>query len=99
MMRDEEIKAVENILKLNPLVDINVSLYFKIYNAEMYGGKDTVGYAMIHCGRIKSIADVTSQNAEMLTQAMADMLKVSRSEIVLISKEEYEYETGEGEAR
>ena len=77
---------------MNPLIDITVSVYFEVYNAKIYGGEGSVGYASIQytgCNPFR----LNTLNTEFLDNQkiiIADFLKVSKSDIYVVSREKFE---------
>lgn len=78
---------------VNLLVYISVGLHFEVKDAEMYGGAGSIGYTAINLGGVRDIAQITDEYVEAQTQATANFLRVPRSAVRLISKEEYDRET------
>jgi hypothetical protein len=78
---------------VNPLVFISVALRFEIKDAEMFGGKGSVGYSAVTVGGITDIAPITDEFIESKVEAIADLFDVPKDAVKLISKEEYDLET------
>lgn len=81
---------------------IKLSIYFEITDAELYGGKDSVGYAStgIEIFHINYEKDNLFNKKELMekyingqAKAMAAMAKVPIENVRVISKEEYEINT------
>lgn len=76
---------------------MSLGIYFKIKDAELYGGEGTTGYA----ATIVEISIEELQNADFekyadsQLEAMASMAKVPKEKVRIISKDEYEENTEE----
>lgn len=78
---------------------VSLSLYFEIKNSVIYGGDDTVGYAMTNVEvKISSLknADIMKY-AENQKSGIAKMCEVDIKNVKIVSKEVYERETEETE--
>lgn len=80
---------------MNPLVFLSISLRFEIKDAEMFGGKGSVGYSAVTVGGITDTAPITDEFIESKVKATADFFEVPKDAVKLISKEEYDFEAGE----
>lgn len=78
---------------MNPLVNIDVSICMEITGSELFG--DDEGYMKTSLGGIKDINQITDEYLEAQLQATAKFCEVPRENVRLISKEEYDRETGE----
>ena len=78
-------------------INITIEMFFEIRNAEMYGGEGSVGYVEIKediC--LESLKDYDLQaDAKGKIKGFADMMKVSREDVRIISRTEYEENTAE----
>lgn len=76
---------------------ITLSLYFEVHDAEMYGGKGTVGYANINVDlKVSALANADLINyVEGQIQGVAEMCKVDKEKVIIISRTDYEKETEE----
>lgn len=78
-------------------INITIEMFFEIKNSEMYGGEGSVGYAEIKediC--LESLKDYDLQeDAKGKIKGFADMMKVSREDVRIISRTEYEKNTEE----
>lgn len=78
-------------------INITIEMFFEIKNSEMYGGEGSVGYAEIKediC--LESLKDYDLQeDAKGKIKGFADMMKVSREDVRIISRTEYEENTEE----
>lgn len=82
---------------INPLIDIQVSLYFEIHNSPLYGGRGSVGYSSFSVGDFDAF-DASKFNEDFvnnITQSIADLSSVSSSDVKLISKSWYKENTAE----
>lgn len=85
------------MIKINPLIDIQVNLYFEIHNAPLYGGKGSVGYSSLSIGDFDDF-DTSKFNDNFVNniiQSIAGLSNVSSTDVKLISKNEYENNTAE----
>ena len=85
-------------LNINPLINVDISLYFEVLDAELYGGKGTVGYTAVKYGGFRIIK--TFENDVFVRDhinKIADMCSVPSENVRLISKAEYEEATSEDE--
>lgn len=82
----------------NNLIDISVSLYFEVSDAEVFGGKGCKGYTSIsyhHCGpNFVPCSEVDANNLiTHASQSMAEQLGVPADCVRTITHEEYEAAT------
>lgn len=82
----------------NNLIDISVSLYFEVSDAEIFGGKGCKGYTSIsykHCGpNFVPCSEVDANNLiNHAIQATAEQLGVPADCVRAITHEEYEANT------
>ena len=83
---------------MKELLYISVTACFEISDAEMYGGPGSIGYTEIRLDGfgIEGIEQKIHESyAEKQAQNMADMMKVPREKVRMISKEEYDLCTKE----
>lgn len=83
---------------MKELLDITVSAYFEILDSEVYGGPGSTGYAALGMEKVEldGMEEKLSEGyLERLVQNMADMAKVPREKVRMISKEEYDLCTEE----
>lgn len=80
---------------MNPLIYVSISLHFEVSNSEMYGGKDSIGYAALNFGGVGNLEKVDDDFINKQIENIANTLHVSKEDIKLISKEEYDFETEE----
>ena len=85
---------------------IKLSVYFEVKDSPVFGGHGTVGYACmsINVKRISYEKDNLFNNAELMNEYiegqakdMAEFCEVPRENVRIISEEEYEENTEEGE--
>lgn len=83
-----EITDFEEDKKMNPLIKVDASLYFKVSNSEAFGGKGSTGYgtATTEC----EIIEVTDSFVPKMLEKAANKLNVRTKDVQLISKEEYD---------
>jgi hypothetical protein len=82
---------------MNPLINIDLGFYFEIKNSEMFGGEGSIGYTAINLGGVKNIEAVDDEFVDKKIEDISTMLKVSKENVRLISKEEYDENTEECE--
>lgn len=78
---------------MNPLIYITTTLHFEVSNSEMFGGKGTVGYTATNFGGVKNLDTIDDSFIQSQIAVTANMLQVTKDDIKLISKEEYDRET------
>ena len=78
---------------MNPLIYITISLHFEISNSEMFGGEGSIGYTATNFGGVQKLESVDESFIDKQMEIVANMLKVTKEEVKLISKEEYDLET------
>lgn len=79
----------------NPYVDITVSLYFKVENANFFGGRGSEGYTKAvfeHCLNVQGMSESILEEQK---NALMETFGVSSDEIHSISWEEYKEGIGE----
>lgn len=76
---------------------ITISLYFEIHDADIYGGKGTIGYANTNVDlKVSALAKADINNyVEMQRQGVAEMCKVDKQKVIVISRTNYEEETAD----
>lgn len=74
---------------------ITLGLYFEIHDSEMYGGKGSVGYANTNVDlKASGLAKVNIDDyLEKQKQGIAEMCKVDKEKVIIISRADYEKET------
>lgn len=78
---------------MKELLDILVTAYFEVSDAKIYGGPGSRGYmeSRLDGFGIEGIEQIIHEGyAEKQAQNVADMLKVPREKVRMISKEEYD---------
>ncbi|MBA9087499.1 hydroxymethylpyrimidine/phosphomethylpyrimidine kinase [Fontibacillus solani] len=78
---------------MNPLVYVSVGLHYEISNSEMFGGEGSVGYTATNYGGVQNLENVDDTFVEKQIELVAAMLEVSKEEVKLISKEEFDLAT------
>lgn len=78
---------------MNPLVYVSVGLHYEISNSEMFGGEGSVGYTATNYGGVQNLESVDDSFVEKQIELVASMLEVSKEEVKLISKEEFDLAT------
>lgn len=84
---------------MNPLIYVTISLHFEVSNSEMFGGKGSIGYTATNFGGVKNLEAVDEILIDEHIGSVAGMLNVTKEEIKLISKEEYDLETEDDSER
>ena len=74
---------------MNELINVDVTVCFKVYNAEMYGGVGSVGYTEAKYENVGSLDAIADRTVEKNRQIMADMLKIALEDVEPITREEY----------
>lgn len=78
---------------MKELLHITVSAYFEVSDSEVYGGSGSRGYAALDMERVQlngMEGKLSESYLERLVQNVADMMKVPREKVRMISKEEYD---------
>ena len=75
---------------MNPLVHVDITLFFKIQDSEIYGGPDSLGYTETHFGGVGRVDKVDDAFIERQLNLQAEFHKVPIGNVTLISKEEYD---------
>ena len=78
---------------MNPLVHVDITLFFKIKDSAIYGGLGSIGYTEAHFGGVGRIDKVNDVFIERQLKLQADFHQVPFENVSLISKEEYEPNT------
>lgn len=76
---------------------ITISLYFEVHDADLYGGKGTVGYANTNVDlKVSALGKADIDNyVEAQRQGVAEMCKVDKEKVIVISRTKYEEETAD----
>lgn len=80
---------------MNPLIEVNIAFYWEISNSLLYDGE--VGYAATKYEGVKNLDAIDDTFIENLLGNVADMAGVSRENVRLISREEYDMNTEDDE--
>lgn len=78
-----------------PFVNVSLTFYFRVRNAEMWGGNGSVGYSAFSMDECKNLNALTETNIEDVRKSMANDLGVSVADVDFITKSEYELETAD----
>lgn len=70
-----------------------VSCYFKVLDADVYGGIGSIGYACINSGFENQMKCEPQDVVDISIEGLSDMLNVSLENIISISHDEYEANT------
>ena len=82
---------------MNKLINVDVTLCYKISNAEMYGGSGTTGYSEIKYEKIGNLDAIKDEMIESNRQHMADIHEVPVEDVHPITREEYVLATADPE--
>ena len=76
---------------------ITISLYFEVHDADLYGGEGTVGYANTNVDlKVSALGKADIDNyVEAQRQGVAEMCKVDKEKVIVISRTKYEEETAD----
>lgn len=82
---------------INPLIDIQVNLYFEIRNSSLYGGEGSVGYSSFSIGDFDDFdtSKFDDNFVKNIIQSIAGLSNVSSADVRLISKSRYKENTAE----
>lgn len=74
---------------------VTIGIYFEVHDSEVYGGNGTLGYANINSdSKVSDIAKADIEKyADSMRQSVADMCKVDKEKVIIISRRDYEKET------
>jgi len=75
---------------MNPLIYITISLNFEISNSKMFGGEGSIGYTETNYEGVQNLENLDESFINRQIEIVANMLKVTKEEVKLISKEEAE---------
>lgn len=70
-----------------------ISCYFKVLDAEMYGGIGSIGYACGNLGFENKMKGEPRDVVDGLRESMSTLLKVGPENVISISHDEYEANT------
>lgn len=86
---------MENGRKMSKKIDVTISIYLEISNAEMYGGEGSIGYAEAKIDLSASSLDgfKLEEFAAGNIDSFAELLKVPGENIRIIPRFEYENST------
>lgn len=80
---------------MNPLISVDIGLYFEVSNSDMFGGEGTVGYSATKFEGVGNLDAIDDSFVQKQIEFVAQMLKVTSENVRLISKEEYDHETAD----
>lgn len=80
---------------MNPLINVDIGLYFEVSDSEMFGGQGTVGYTATKFGGVGNLEAIDDSFVQKQIETVAQMLKVTSENVRLISKDEYDHETAD----
>lgn len=78
-------------------VQVTLNVYYKIVGADLYGGLESTGYAMMKLDFDKeNLKDMDFQKlTEECAAGFAEMCKIPVKNVILISRQEYEANTAD----
>lgn len=79
-----------NVPLVNPLINVEVHMYFEVRNSDLWGGKGTVGYAKLGYSECRSIDELNSEFIERQIEIIADSACVDKKHVRAITKQEYD---------
>lgn len=74
-----------NVPLVNPLINVEVHMYFEVRNSDLWGGKGSVGYTELGYRECKRIS-INKLNIEFI----ADSAHVDKKHVRAITKQEYD---------
>lgn len=77
-------------LKMNK-INVTISLYFEVKDSEMFGGVGEIGYTEVKADlEVEDLSNIKIQDfAEDMIAGYAEMLKVPKENVCIISRTEY----------
>lgn len=86
-------------MSLSPHFELKLTLYYRVHDAEMYGGPGSIGYAKQAFGLLPSSKpeDFDDNVALGCRESMAIMLHVPPEKLEFLTAEEYERESEDDE--
>lgn len=82
---------------MNPLIYVTISLHFEVSNSEMFGGEGTIGYTATNFGGVSKLEGVDDSFVDKQIEGVANMLRVKKEDVKLISKEDSDLATEDDE--
>lgn len=79
-----------NVPLVNPLINVEVHMYFEVHNSDLWGGKGTIGYAKLGYSECRSIDELNSEFIERQIEIIADSACVDKKHVRAITKQEYD---------
>ena len=79
------------------MITFTLGLYFEVHDAELFGGEGSVGYTNINVDlKVSALLKGDLKNyVEGQIQGVAEMCKVDKEKVIIISRTYYEEETEE----
>lgn len=81
-----------NGIFVDPLINVEIHLYFEVHNSELWGGEGTVGYTEVsyrECRRI-DVNGLNSDFVERQIEIAANSTCVDKNDVRAITKQEYD---------
>ena len=79
-----------NVPLVNPLINVEVHMYFEVRNSDLWGGKGSVGYTELGYSECRSIDELNSEFIERQIEIIADSACVDKKHVRAITKQEYD---------
>ena len=80
---------------IHPLVDLKITLYFRVHDADIFGGPGSVGYTSQGFDHCTEPAAADAAFIKMCSAGTAKLCGVPEEAVEAVSWQEYEAETGE----
>lgn len=81
-----------NGISVDPLINVEVHMYFEVHNSDLWGGKGSVGYMEIGYCECKNIIinELNSDFIERQIEIIANSTSVDKKYVRAITKQEYD---------
>ena len=81
-----------NGISVDPLINVEVHMYFEVHNSDLWGGKGSVGYMEIGYCECKNIIinELNSDFIERQIEFAANSASVNKKYVRPITKQEYD---------
>lgn len=81
-----------NGIPVDPLINVEVHMYFEVHNSDLWGGKGSVGYMEIGYCECKNIIinELNSDFIERQIEIIANSTSVDKKYVRAITKQEYD---------
>lgn len=78
-------------------INVTISLYFEVKDSEMFGGVGEIGYTEVKADlEVEDLSNIKIRDfAEDMIAGYAELLKVPKENVRIISRVEYEEDTEE----